>query len=485
MLRRLQWIRWLQDWPLWLQLGLGLAIIMLLAALGGGEVVRQFEQQRQLQAARQDASHLLSVLAASVVEAVISEDIPLLEAQVRQLVLTDLDVYSLQVVNEVGVQLLSWQRDKSAPAANVVLQRQGIELEGERFGEIQIALDMTSRYAEVRYSVELARQLLFLLLFLIAAALLLLSELLVVRPLRQIGERIHALGDGQLEGDLELRSSRDMNLLAESVNMLADALRNEDVHKQELKMTKEAAVAASRSKSRFMDNMSHELRTPLNAILGFSQLLSSDNDELLSSTQASFVAGINAAGSSLLQLVDELLVLSRNESDDLEISFEWVELQPLLKSCLGLVEFVAKRSGVRLVTVAAEGELVSVYADRERLKQVLLSLLFRAIEFSGKGGVVELLGPEPGEFGVRLQVTDSGPGMSLEQQLRVFEGYSCGDGGSGCGGAGISLELSHRLIQMMGGIMGMTSEPGQGCSFWIELPDVESAEPQLQESVSD
>ncbi|MBL8350570.1 MAG: response regulator [Burkholderiaceae bacterium] len=235
----------------------------------------------------------------------------------------------------------------------------------------------------------------------------------------------------------------------------------------ELAQARDEAERASRVKSEFLSGMSHELRTPLNAILGFGQLLQAGT--ALAPRERRFVREILRAGEHLLELINEVLDLARIESGKLPISLEPVALDPLVDECLSLLRPLAAERQITLAEpVLAPGSVV--LADRTRVRQVLLNLLSNALKYNHDGGRVALACVDEGERW-RIDVSDTGPGLSEAQQRRLFQDFERLDADrSGAQGTGIGLALSRRLVQMMGGEIGVLSHPDQGSTFWFRLP---------------
>jgi len=237
----------------------------------------------------------------------------------------------------------------------------------------------------------------------------------------------------------------------------------------ELVHARDEAEAANRAKSEFLSRMSHELRTPMHAILGFGQLLESDPALALAPTSRAHLREILYAGERLLGLINELLDLARIEAGKLPLQLEAVELAPLLQECLQSIAPMAQQHRVQLPNATQLSVPGRVAADRERLKQVLLNLLANAIKHSRRGGQVGVRTDRDGD-GLRITVSDTGPGLDLAQQERLFHAFErLGVDRGAVDGAGIGLALSKRLVELMDGQIGLDSEVGGGSRFWVRL----------------
>jgi signal transduction histidine kinase/CheY-like chemotaxis protein len=232
-----------------------------------------------------------------------------------------------------------------------------------------------------------------------------------------------------------------------------------------------AAEAANRSKSEFLSRMSHELRTPLNAVLGFSQLLELDE---LDAGQEQAVGQITKGGRHLLDLINEILDISQIETGKLALSPEAVRIGDIIGETADLIRPLARERGVHLLERDTQAEDVHVFADRQRLKQILLNLLGNAIKYNREGGTVSIscVRPQPGRL--RVQVTDTGPGIAREHFGLLFTPFErLGAERTTVEGTGIGLALSRRLAEAMGGTLDVESTVGRGSTFWIEFPIVE------------
>ena len=255
------------------------------------------------------------------------------------------------------------------------------------------------------------------------------------------------------------------------VRDISERLRHED----ELRMAKETAEAATRAKSEFLANMSHELRTPLNGVIGYAQLL--QRDRTLSRNQRDALDAISACGSHLLDLINDVLDLSKIEAGRMDIESTPCDLRQVAVDLRYVVEERAQRKGLQFVTHIDPELSPRVVLDGRHVRQVLLNLLGNAIKFTPAGEVQLRITSSgaPGSSGkLRFDVIDTGIGIEAENLSAVFQAFRQTRSGAELGGTGLGLTISHRLVRGMGGELKVESTPGKGSRFYFELPLVEA-----------
>jgi PAS domain S-box-containing protein len=236
-----------------------------------------------------------------------------------------------------------------------------------------------------------------------------------------------------------------------------------------LREAKREADRANHAKSEFLSRMSHELRTPLNAILGFGQLLQLED---LTADQSESVEHMLRGGRHLLELINEVLDISRIESGNLSLSPEPVELGEVVRETVDLIRPLAAERQITIQAHAADDPTWTVQADRQRLKQVLLNLASNAVKYNRHAGTIRVTCQATPEGRVAIAVQDTGPGLSPDKLARLFSPFDrLGAEDTEVEGTGMGLALSKGLMEAMGGDLTAYSVEGEGTTFTIELAE--------------
>jgi signal transduction histidine kinase len=286
--------------------------------------------------------------------------------------------------------------------------------------------------------------------------------------LSMVHERDRAEGFDTMSGHLRTQTGLVAQRTAELEAANAALVERE----KELARRADQAEAATRAKSAFLANMSHEIRTPLNGVIGLSQLL---QQMPLSPRAAEFAGHIRQSGEHLLALINDVLDLSRIEAGEMALEHVAFEPAPLLESVLTMVRSQAEAKGLALEADVAADLPARLVGDPLRLRQVLLNLLSNAVKFTETGRVslrARVLSREAGRTRLRLDVEDTGIGITREQLAHIFDPFSQADSSitRRFGGSGLGLSIVRRLVDLMGGTLQVASQPGQGSAFSVELP---------------
>ncbi|MGI4840428.1 MAG: response regulator [Janthinobacterium lividum] len=354
---------------------------------------------------------------------------------------------------------------------------------------------------EISHSGTLLRgyRILFMTVVLMAGALLL-TGLLALRlshgisaPIARIRQAVAQLKDGNLENRLPPLGSHELDELGAGINRMAETLQDaqselqhsidqatEDVRQNletieiqniELDMARKEALEASRIKSEFLANMSHEIRTPLNGILGFTHLLQKSE---LSPRQLDYLGTIEKSADSLLGIINEILDFSKIEAGKLVLDSIPFNLRDLLQDTLTILAPAAHAKQLELVSLVYRDTPISLVGDPLRLKQILTNLVSNAIKFTREGTIVAramLEDDDEDNAQLRISVQDTGVGLSTQDVQALFQAFSQADNSLSRqpGGTGLGLVISKRLVEQMGGEIGVDSTPGEGSTFWISL----------------
>jgi PAS domain S-box-containing protein len=281
---------------------------------------------------------------------------------------------------------------------------------------------------------------------------------ITVSPIRDDRNRI--IGVSKIARDLTDRDRREAELRAANAELELSA--------RHLAKERDRAKQANRAKSRFLAGMSHELRTPLNGILGYAQLLQMEGG--LTTTQRTRVEAMLTTGKHLLEMITCVLDLSEIESERVELRPTECDVVEIASACLDLLRPEATAKGLTLSIAVSPATQRRLATDPVRLRQILFNLLGNAVKFTSQGAIEIRLRTASGRRALRIEITDTGPGVPAAQQHRLFQEFERLEPSGAIEGAGLGLALSARFAVLIGGRLGYDDNPEGGSVFWLELP---------------
>ncbi len=440
-----------------------------------GEYMRTVQTRTLEDSFQRHSQKTFSMLFATSLDAVLSEDQPVLETIVAQSIELDPEIHALSIVNEYNQVLAAWNSKREISDSLKIPFQQDVVFEGESFGSISIVWDASVQRQTVRDHVNKIWLYTITAFTIIAFIVMLVVMRLVVAPIRAIHNKLVEIQMDQHGKPIKVQAARELDELADTVNELGNLIELKLAREKELEET-------SRSKSEFLANMSHELRTPMNGVLGMLNLLSKTE---LDTSQSDCVDTAVSSGKNLLSLINDILDFSKIEAGRLEYESIDFNLLSLVEDTCSALATQAHTKDLELVTDLDFTIPVMVNGDPTRLRQVLTNLMGNAIKFTTKGEIIVRTRYVDADAGVvSFEVQDSGVGISDSAIDAIFDSFAQADGSTTrrFGGTGLGLSISKQLVEGLGGEITVTSEPDVGSTFAFTIPFRscdEAAEPKV------
>lgn len=393
--------------------------------------------------------------------------------QVIKTILANPEVVCAEVLEPDGKYVHSWpEKDCGGIFGEQLVHTDKLTLHEQDVGILRLFYSKKEIFKTLSRDIQLATILIMLTIFAASIAAFIALSIIVGNPLAKLLDSIRKTKPGHMRPMVQLSSKDELGRVVDEYNNMIEQERK---HIDELETARAQAEAATRTKSQFLATMSHELRTPLNAVIGISEMLREEVEEKQEEDYIEPLTRVSRAGKHLLNLINEILDLSKIEAGKMDLIPEHIQIKELLDDVQFTALPLANQNNNQFI-IDCPDNIGAIFADPTRLRQIILNLISNACKFTNEGKIT--LSVQNREIELtdwyEFKVRDTGIGMELDQAENLFEEFTQADSSTTrkFGGTGLGLAICRRLCDMMGGNIKVESEADIGTEFTFVLPSV-------------